>query len=596
MYRNSHTTSQSTEVSTSASSLARFILAVLLSFVPPLLFEKYTFYLYLIASPEFFNYSGERIWFDITWFVVAGFLSVLLVGRSRRLAFLPPVIGAAILIIAAFNVPFCEPRECYVSSTDGLGAVRDFLLLGSVGFLSGNAGLSEDAWKFSSRRSRLSEVKISSFVIATLLGYALSFFPILHIFAGVSVVHPLNYLQWFLAAGPSAFLGSFLFVERNQTRILGFLSGLSGITLGIATAVDVPCMSCSGYTTPIASILLLAAAFSILGVFVGTRIFRKHQSAQVGKKPRLPTAIVASVILITILTLWGLFLTANFQASVYGRINGASSSGLSPFEAGHSVVYSGGYLAIPRVVTQSVGVSVSFGNTNISGYTGDFLAAGVGDQSPNCCKDGLDLAYRADAILFANGSESVLARAWWACDENIACSGYTWQQILYSHFHKISQVSFANTIELEMNWTSSINISWFYRIHFDSNGSLSSWNRFGTFTPPKIQNHYFDAGLYYVGEGNQPTDFAYFYQFGVWSGYPIHSSRWQVTMQCPKLVLNGSWACLPSAGFISGEHSFWKVLYTFGESYSGVSYRYLGNYSVSFFYAGKSPPDETRIW
>ena len=94
---------------------------------------------------------------------------------------------------------------------------------------------------------------------------------------------------------------------------------------------------------------------------------------------------------------------------------------------------SAGYLAIPRVVSQSVGINVSLGNTTISQneYPNDFLAAGVGDESPNCCKDGLDLAYRADVIEFSNGTEAVLARAWWACDYIMACGGYSWRQLLH---------------------------------------------------------------------------------------------------------------------------------------------------------------------
>ncbi len=198
-------------------------------------------------------------------------------------------------------------------------------------------------------------------------------------------------------------------------------------------------------------------------------------------------------------------------------------------------------------------------------------------------------------MLFSNGTEALLARVWWACDENIACSGYSWQQLLHYGSVQLPQNTLSNFVELEMNWTAFGNIQWLYRVHM-SNGSTSPWRTYSVFVPPTIQNHYFNAGMYYVGEGNHPTGYAYFYQFGVSSAYTIKSNRWNVVMQCPKLVINGSWACLPKAAFISGAHSFWKVLYTFGESYTGLSFRYLGNYTVDLYYSGSSPRDATALW
>ncbi|MDH2899860.1 MAG: hypothetical protein PXY39_02715, partial [archaeon] len=112
----------------------------------------------------------------------------------------------------------------------------------------------------------------------------------------------------------------------------------------------------------------------------------------------------------------------------------------------------------------------------------------------------------------------------------------------------------------------------------------------------KIQNHYFDAGLVFVGSGNHPSGDAFFYQFGVSSAKEIKSNGWNVMMKCPALVENGTWNCLQHAGFIGGQYGYWKVLYTFGESYSGLDFQYLGNYTVRFYYSGSSPVDEKVIW
>lgn len=51
----------------------------------------------------------------------------------------------------------------------------------------------------------------------------------------------------------------------------------------------------------------------------------------------------------------------------------------------------------------------------------DFVQAGIGAQSPNCCKDGLDYGYRAD-ILFTEDGRYLVARAWETCDQNMGCS------------------------------------------------------------------------------------------------------------------------------------------------------------------------------
>ena len=155
----------------------------------------------------------------------------------------------------------------------------------------------------------------------------------------------------------------------------------------------------------------------------------------------------------------------------------------------------------------------------------------------------------------------------------------------------------SNWVSLEMNWTSSTSIQWFYKITFVSNDSSTPWMLYSSFTPPTIQNHYWDAGLIGVGAPNVPTGYAYFYQFGVSSAYPITDEIWHVYMQCPDIVLNNSWTCLPKAAYINGLQSFWKAIYTFGENYPGTSFTYLGNYRVEFFFSGaNSPPDGTPIW
>ena len=580
----------------SAKTLLGLTLATIIILTPPLIFEKYTFFLYITSNPNFFWYSGNRLWFDIVSFGVTGVISALIVGRAKKTVVLPPLIGAALFIFAVNAVPFCEIRECYVSSTDGLAPLRDFLLLASLGFITSSASMKK--WAPDDKQKSLD--KIFQYSTVTFLGIALSFFPIMHIFAAVSVPFPGNYLQWLLAGAPAGLACSMWLLDRGTMRGITamLLAGLLGVIVNIALAVELPCESCSGYSISVVSILLLVASFIVPALILEAR-FRKQTKTSPPLRRlvrKAPVIITIVVIVISISSMWIFFLNSNYEVSVVNGFSGVTNSRFSPLEVGSSFVYSAGYLAIPRVVSHSVGVNLTFGSTSFQNFPNDFLAAGVGDQSPNCCKDGLDLAYRADAIEFSNGSEAVLARAWWACDVNMACGGYSWQQLLHIGLVDLPSGTLANWVQLEMNWTSPTLIQWFYRVSFDSNASTTRWTLYSSFVPPKIQNHYWDAGLFFVGTGNRPVQYAYFYQFGVSSAYPIADDNWQVTMHCPEIVLNNSWTCVPKAGFINGAHSFWKVIYTFGETYSGLNFSYLGNYTAEFHYTGSSPVDENPMW
>lgn len=371
------------------NSLAAFLLVL----VPVIIFEKYTFYLYLTNPQNFFLYSGRRLWFDIIWFAASGVGSAFIIGRKRWIALLIPILGSLAFIVSAYSVPFCDPRECYVSSTDGLGALRDFILFASLGILACSSILAKDI--FQSRN----KTRIYIVMISTLIGYALSFFPLAHIFAGVSVPFPLNYGQWLLASAIPCFTASFLAMSRgkNDPFLLAFLSGVLGVVFGVVIDYSIPCEACTGYPLSIGAILASGALFSILGTTLASKSLTKFSQRNYS------SITIGVVIIFTIVVLLGFFLSTNYEMSVTNSFpQSVASTSFSPLELGTSFVYSGGYLSTNRVVTGGVGVSVNFQNTSIASSPSNFLAAGVGDQSPNCCKDGLDLAYRADAILFSN--------------------------------------------------------------------------------------------------------------------------------------------------------------------------------------------------
>lgn len=580
------------KVVTQKNLLFRVILATVILSIPPIVFEKLTYHYYAIASPTFGTFSVDRFWFDIIWFCVAGVVAALVVGRNTKAVILPPLFGSLIFTVTVYVAPLCTMKECYISSTDGLGPLRDFLLFASLAVITSSASMK--TWSNLKRSTIDMPFQLG---VTALTGFALSFFPVMHIFAGVSADYPVNYLQWFLAGAPAGLAGSMWILDRGTMSGVAskLFAGISGVILAIGLGVEIPCENCTNYPTSIVSIFLLAAAFCAPAIVLEIQRRRAVLTSN-GLARKAPGIITAATMAVAIVLLLSLFFTGSYQLSVMNGFSGVSNSAFSPLEVGHTFVYSAGYLAIPRVVSQSVGINVSLGNTTISQneYPNDFLAAGVGDQSPNCCKDGLDLAYRADVIEFSNGTEAVLARAWWACDYIMACGGYSWQQLLHLGSSDLPAGALSNWVELQMNWTNSQDIQWFYRIHYESNGSVTPWILYDSFTPPKIENHYWDAGL--LGAGNPPIGYAPFYQFGVSSAYPITDGNWHVFVECPNIVLNGTRGCISAASYINGSHSFWKSLYTFGETYKGMTFSYLGNYEVEFYYSGHSPADETVIW
>ena len=552
-----------------------------------------TYYYYATGNHLYGTFSGYRFWFDIIWFCVSGVVTAVILGRKTRTVVLPPVFGSLLFVLWTYVWPLCTVRECYISSTDGLGFLRDFLLFVSLGTIT--AASCMKTWVKQGSAPTKTDMAFQLDVM-TAVGFALSFFPIVHLFAGVSVGFPLNYLQWFLAGAPAGLAGSMLMLGRGTMKgtLSKLVAGLCGVLLAIALAVVLPCEDCSEYSISIISILFLSAIFCIPAIIYEIKKYNPHRNfgpaIPDAARERIPNIITMVTIAVTIGLLLSFIFVGNYEESVVNSFPGVTNSRFSPLEVGHSFVYSAGYLAIPRVVSQSVGINISFTNTTISQakYPSNFLAAGVGDQSPNCCKDGLDLAYRADVIEFSNGTEAVLARAWWACDYIMACGGYSWQQLLFIGSRPLPTGTLSNWVELQMNWTASNDVQWFYRIHYNGNGSVTPWLSYSIFTPPKIENHYWDAGIF--------PGSVFFYQFGVSSAYPIENVDWHILVQCPNIVLNNSRSCISAASYINGMHSYWKVLYTFGKTYPGMTFSYMGNYEADFYYSGHSPADGTVMW
>src|SRR5437868_476756 len=131
--------------------------------------------------------------------------------------------------------------------------------------------------------------------------------------------------------------------------------------------------------------------------------------------PRAKEVMRATVFL----PIFALFATAGAHLYMDAPMNlstDASSGVIIP-----PTYYAGAYHNEKYFATKRVEVEVdlaSFDGSLVK--NNDFVQAGIGAQSPNCCKDGLDYGYRAD-VLFTGGGRYLVARAWATCDQNIAC-------------------------------------------------------------------------------------------------------------------------------------------------------------------------------
>jgi hypothetical protein len=188
----------------------------------------------------------------------------------------------------------------------------------------------------------------------------------------------------------------------------------------------------------------------------------------------------------------------------------------------------------------------------------DYLFAGIGAQSPNCCKDGLDYGYRAD--LFFNKSGTFLAaRAWESCDYTVACSGFPWISTMHQEIARLPAEVASTVIMLAMEWQpDERTVKWYY-------GVENVWEEYSAFLSPEIGNPYFNLGVIPVGNpiSNADTGNAFFYQAGIAVPFE-NSATGTITMSCPAYFdTKGVRHCVELEPIVRGN-SHWKALWKWG--------------------------------
>ncbi len=529
--------------------------------VPPYLIELTTENLYFSHSTSlYFFFSSLRLDFFV---IYIGIASVIVGRHSRNLRLTWVFYATGILGLFLLLYVGCSPKVCYNAGIDGLEPLRSYSF-----FLAEGMTLSAAGFSVENRLSRIETVLRNS---ATF--YAIAYYPVIFTVAGVRLValfSPLPVLG--IVALLSFVTSARLFENGNDWRvglavpIIAFLV-LSGVSVGIAAQYiqqAIPLME-----TLIACVVA-ASLIGALGPVGGREAVRRLVRSK---------ALTAGLVGIVLLSMVVVPLDA---------VNGTAPNLVTNSSYFLTPVVVGGFNSDPNVRTTGVSANFSFQGTNVSSIQSDnFLAAGIGIHSPNCCVDGIDYGYRADVFLYHNASEVFAASAWEVCDTILACGGHTWKHLMYFSSTRVNS-SLESDFQLSVRWENDA-LSWFY-------SSSNETRLVASYQATRQQNPYFDAG--WLGSSSTPSPGGWpFFQFGVMSAFPIGHSGWRVTIACPSIVLNSTRACIDHAEFFQGDISFWKALWRWGENYpnAGATVNPEAK-TMTFQYSQASVQDFQTAW
>lgn len=503
-------------------------------------------------------FTGTRMLVDICSFAFGGVLASRLLRTRLGLfhALLNTFVFWVFLYEACFT--FVSPNGllhsgCYQTGPDGLAGYRIALFMFSLEALPILLTLEENR-RSSPIRGEIVLGILSGVVVAVVT----SWYPVSAWFSGVlfyPAFEPLQILTFYGVPG----LGTGMLAARiSRSMKTSALAGLVSTALLSASFWGLSCPLCDR-VLPVFSIATWIA-FSVAGAFLelGESHWRFAIVRRIGWS--FPAMRYLTVALVMVLALSPAIFQPYWDQSIQYNppMNGSLSYGVTAYRP-----YIAGYFdsAQYRICCLEVGVNFSRVDVNRIGPR-NYLMAGMGVQSPNCCVDGWDLGWRADAYLLGNGTVFVSADTWGTCDGNANCGGHFWQN---PRFH--SQMilrdlpSLGTPIFLRMMWEAG-KVNWYY------NYTGVPWQSYGSFTPDFREGKYFDIGVVLGGRGNLPYQKAFFYQFGVSSNAPI--TGWTVRLLHPSFMYLGVWTPMVQARTIQGDHSYWKVNYRWG------GYPYVG--------------------
>jgi hypothetical protein len=497
--------------------------------IVPFVFESYTFHLYATGDPAFFTFSGSRLWV----FLISPLLLGVLMGRAQALQplMLCSAAAVAIAILIVIFYQFCDVRQCYHPGPDGLGEIRLAALFFSttaIGIMIGSESTPVVG------RNRAFAILSSS--LATLF---VGYFPWVLVFATYLPDHSGLTMLAFASSVPFIFSGAIsrLFSDDRKHAIYSAVAGWLALTVLFS--------GIRPFSLPLVVIALACAISAALAGF--TLVAYISTARKEHKTSSMHAALLAFFIL----------------GASHPLIDAPMNLGKDPDSAllPKPTYYSGAYhYSDTYLPSKRVDVEINLTQFN-PGSVKDFLFAGIGAQSPNCCKDGLDYGYRAD--LFFNKSGIFLAaRAWETCDGNIACSGYPWISAIHQSIVRLPADSvFPKTVMLAMEWQQDERtVKWYHR------GAESQWKEYSQFFSPEIENPYFNLGMFPLGNPltNPDSGNAFFFQVGVSVPGEDSDAAGMIGFHCPAYYdKSGIKQCVDLEPIVRGN-SHWKVLWKWG--------------------------------
>jgi hypothetical protein len=579
------------------------ILSAIFPWLPPVLFEKVDFYFHLAHQPDsYYALSGDRLLVDLASFAIWGIVAAYLLRPRWGII---QIALNALLVWVLFYVacPIYGPGgvwqpECYNVGPDGLVGFR----LAGIMFCYGalpvlvNVASRGDALD---RRIRPALAVVSG----TILSVVMIWFPLSAWFSGVTYLPLFLIFQTVLLVGVPQIATGILAARIGRSLRVGAVSGIVSLLFVSAVYWTPQCPGCDRTSlflfVPLWAIFALLGSITELGLPLRLRL--PKLSGWLGIVRMEDVRRVGLALVITV-CLWTLVAREFWDPSIlYASSMSASPGELTigqPFYP-----YVGGYYNSTqyRICCVEIGVSISMANPRLLAPD-NFLLAGMGVQSPNCCVDGWDFGWRADVFLLPNGSLIISGSSWETCDGNGNCGGYMWEHLWYHTQTTLNPRNISTPIYLRMQWEPvtvdgqprSL-VNWYY------NTTGVPWTKFGSYLPDRRLGTYFDIGLSGGPASEIPEGSAFLYQFGVASKLPV--AGWSVSLFYPSFQYQGSWRTMERANIVQGDFSYWKVNYRWGgRPYPGVTARAnLLDSSVpadivKFSYTGGTMKDFTPLW
>ena len=578
-------------------------LSAIFPWLPPVLFEKIDFYFHLAHQPDsYYALSGDRLLVDLASFAVWGVVVAYLL--RPRWALIQIALNALVVYILFYIAcPIYGPDgvwqpECYNVGPDGLVGFRLMGLMFSYGALPVlvNAASKGDALN---RRIRPALAVISGVILTVVMIW----FPLSAWFSGVTYLPLFLIFQTVILLGVPQLATGILAARIGRSLRIGTVSGIVSI-LFISAAFWTPeCPGCD--RSPLLLYLPLWAIYAFLGSITELGLPPRLQLPRVGGwlgTARMEDVRRVGLALVIVVCLWTLVAREFWDPSVLYA--SSLSSGPGELTLGQPFYpYVGGYYNSTqyRICCVEIGVSISMANPRLLAPD-NFLMAGMGVQSPNCCVDGWDFGWRADAFLLPNSSLILSGSSWETCDGNGNCGGYMWEHLWYHSQITLNPQNISTPIYLRMQWEPvTIDglprsmVNWYY------NTTGVSWTKFGSYLPDRRLGTYFDIGLSGGPASEIPQGSAFLYQFSVASKLPV--AGWSVSLFYPSFQYQGSWRTMERANIVQGDFSYWKVNYRWGgKPYPGVTARAnlvdptMPPGIVKFSYTGGTMRDFTPLW